>query len=408
MRQSMIGKALGCVIACAVTYGAHGALAQQQASAQDSPLRTLVTRFHNMPKCQKAGISFGTIAGTASSWDSVGEVNKTGEQPHAIREDDVFEIGSITKTFTALLYALAQERSTPVVGAGSPAQPYMPAGFTLPNRAPNGRTVAIKLDDLARHASGLRSNLPTQNGALTVGLMLRETVTYPLKFAPGSHFFYSNLGFAILGLAMEKLFNAPIETLLRDQVAVPLGMRSTVVAGTDFSGVLVGYNADDGMPARRGKDTWPAFNGAGALLSTPKDMQVYLQFHMGLIADNPANSQLNLARRIMLRAFRLPNFPRGRKHTVVGLAWQRLALPCGRQYFWKDGKVPGFRSYIAFTKEGRSLQQAGVVILTNQDGCQVEHLGRCVLENILGTRPQDRYCANPGVAAEAEPGESAE
>jgi CubicO group peptidase (beta-lactamase class C family) len=392
MRKSMVGRVLASALACAVTFGA---LASGRASAQDSSLKSLVTRFNAATGCQKAGISFGTITGTTSAWDTVGQVHKNGEAPREIRDDDVFEIGSITKTFTATLYALALNQQK--VAAGDPGQQYMPSGLVLPNRVKRGnRTVTITLDDLARHASGLPRGVPSQNGSLPVEVMARETSSLELNSRPGARYLYSNLGFAILALAMQNVFHAPIETLLPDMVAVPLGMRSTVVAGSDWTGVLVGYASDDGTTARRGNATWPGFDGAGAILSTPKDMQIFLQYNMGLLANN----RLNALRSRFLRTITLPVFGHPYRQMNMGLAWESDKLPNGREYFSKDGSVPGFRSYIAFTAPGSP--QAGVVILTNEQGCKVIKLGRCVLETILGISRQDGYCANPQGAAEEE------
>jgi D-alanyl-D-alanine-carboxypeptidase/D-alanyl-D-alanine-endopeptidase len=352
------------------------------ARADDAKIRALADRFQALPHCEAGGLSIGVVDKAQGSLLSVGAVHRPGGESRAIREDDEFEVGSITKTFTATLYALALSEGK--VAADAPAQNYMPDGVTLPVYRSGGKTVPITLDSLARHASGLPRSLEGSPDGLSREQMTDQLRSVSLSFAPGGGFLYSNLGFAVLALAMERVYGGKIEDLLPQKIAAPLGMNNTGFG----TGALEGYRPN-GEPAPQTNPTWPAFDGAAALRSTPADMQRYLLFNMGLARSeqlSPLLPALQKTIRLQARGGEGGGRPRD-----IGLAWQSASLPDGRRVIWKDGNVPGFRSYIGFTATG---PQIGVVVMASQNGCRTMKLGRCLLEALSGT-VRDNYCANP-------------
>ena len=355
--------------------------------ADEAAIKALANRFQALPHCESGGVSIGVVDKGASALLSVGSVHTPGGDPRAIRADDEFEIGSITKTFTATLYALALSEGK--VAADAPAQNYMPEGVNLPVYQREGKAIAITLDSLARHASGLPRGLEGSPDGLSREDRIGQLRSTRLLFAPGGGFLYSNLGFAVLALAMERVYDGRIEDLLPRMVAAPLGMNDTGFGG----GVLEGYRPN-GAPAPETNPTWPAFDGAAALRSTPADMQRFLLYNMGLTRSerlSPLLPTLQKTAHLQARGGEGGGRPRD-----IGLAWQNADLPDGRRVTWKDGNVPGFRSYIGFTADA---PQTGVVVMASQNGCRTMKLGRCVLESLGGTTP-DAYCANPEAGGE--------
>jgi serine-type D-Ala-D-Ala carboxypeptidase/endopeptidase len=365
--------------------------------ADEKTIAELANRFRGLPHCDLGGISVGVIDGGNSSLASAGMVHSKYGAPREIRDDDEFEIGSITKTFTATLYALALNEGK--VTPEEPAQGLMAEGVALPvYRSALGKTVSITLDSLARHASGLPRALEGSPAGLSREQMVDELRSQQLLFPPGNGFLYSNLGFAVLSLAMERVYGDKIETLLPKMVAAPLGMNKTGVELSAFpaESVLQGYRPN-GAAAPEQNPTWPAFDGASGLRSTPSDMLMFLRYNMKLSSAGSLTSLLpTLQKTEHLQGYGEDN---GRPRDI-GLAWQNATLPDGRHLIWKDGNVPGFRSFIGFTNTD---PKTGVVVLSTQNGCKVLKLGRCIIESVDKTR-EDNYCANPDEGGAGEAG----
>lgn len=118
--------------------------------AQEAPtpaaemLPSLINRVDESKK--SVGILVGVLTPEGRSFASYGGVSKGGARPNA---ETMFEIGSITKVFTALLLAEMVERGE--VAIDDPVAKYLPDTVNVPSR--NGR--AITLADLTTHTSGL-------------------------------------------------------------------------------------------------------------------------------------------------------------------------------------------------------------------------------------------------------------
>ncbi len=201
--------------------------------------------------------------------------------PRPLTGATVFEIGSLTKVFTALLFADMVQRGE--VRMKDPLAKYLPSGTTVPER--NGEV--ITLVDLATHTSGL----PFQPPAMTVGdtavsahfsdeQVYKFLSTFKLESDIGAKWNYSNMGFGLLGIALARRAGSDYESLIRSRITGPLGMKSTGIAVSPEmqSHLGVGHNATlDRAP------DWamPVFAGAGSLRSSADDMLTFLAAFMG-------------------------------------------------------------------------------------------------------------------------------
>lgn len=151
-----------------------------------------------------------------------------------VNENTIFEIGSITKLFTALL--LADMANHGEVRLDEPVAELLPAGTRVPSR--NGKTISLR--DLASHYSGL-PRIPTNLGRedhpddpyarYTADALYEFLATHELIRTPGDSFEYSNLGVGLLGHALVLRANAvDYESLIRSRILDPLRMNDTVVA----------------------------------------------------------------------------------------------------------------------------------------------------------------------------------
>jgi D-alanyl-D-alanine carboxypeptidase len=185
----------------------------------------------------------------------------------AVNERHLFQIGSITKSFVALV--LLQMRDEGKVDLQTPVLDYLPA---LPMEERFG---PITIHHLLTHSSGLPDNL---------GVFLGDADARLVQgFKPGEHFHYCNTGFAILGLLAEKLDARPWRECVQARILTPLEMTETVgVISTASRGrAAVGYQAfwDDQVYPRQGRLS-PAPNlvmddTAGCIASTPGNMARY-------------------------------------------------------------------------------------------------------------------------------------
>jgi serine-type D-Ala-D-Ala carboxypeptidase/endopeptidase len=302
------------------------------------------------PSC--IGLAIGVVQGDARAERFYGDTGNRG-RPNA---DTEFEIGSITKTFTATL--LADEDQAGRIRLDDPLARYAPPGIRVPGF--DGRQILMV--ELADHTSGLPRVVPRFTPPLTADVMWRFVNNYRLSRPPGEQFLYSNLGFALLARAIARRESASEDQLYARIVTGPLGMRDTAImlSPAQHARLAQGYRPN-GEPAPENAPTWPAFDGAGALRSTLNDMMRYLAFELG---------RTDVAPRTLLPVLQQPRHAAG-PYGSVGLGWQMRERPDGAKTIFKDGATPGYSTFMIFTPATAS----GAVILSNHRGCPVQRMG---------------------------------
>ncbi|HVJ55942.1 MAG TPA: serine hydrolase [Aliidongia sp.] len=281
----------------------------------------------------------------------------------AADSDTVFEIGSVTKTFTATL--LADAVRTGEVHLDEPVAALLP-GFRIPER--NGK--AITLLDIATQYSGLPwmpSNFepadPLNPYADYDAARLEAFLAgYELPRDPGTSYEYSNLAVGMLGYALAEKAKTNYRDLLAQKILHPLGMTMSGTAFTDEMKMHLAPGFDgQGKPALN----WDmdVLAGAGAIRSTVADMLRYLRANMGLESTGltPAMKLAQASRR---------DFGEGGH---IGLAWMTRPDPQG-DIVWHNGMTGGYASFVGLSADGRH----GIVILTNK-AANVDELGFAAL-----------------------------
>ncbi|MEN2792167.1 serine hydrolase [Sphingomonas oligophenolica] len=286
--------------------------------------------------------------------DSAGHrvTGRVATRATAFDGNTLFEIGSMSKVFTALLLADMVERGE--VALDDPAEKYLPAGAKMPMRG--GRK--ITLEDLATHRSGLPrlpDNLsfrdPTNPYAdYREADLLDFLGHYELTRDIGSTYEYSNLGFGLLGYLLARRAGTDYETLLKRRITIPLGMNDTTVTLTPAQKARFARGHDQYM---RPTSAWdlPILVGAGGIRSTVNDLLLFLDAVMGT-----KRYSLAPAMKAML-AKRWPGVAPG---ITTGLGWVVLASPSG-EIVYHDGGTGGFRSSMAYGP----IKRRGVVVLSN-------------------------------------------
>jgi CubicO group peptidase (beta-lactamase class C family) len=264
--------------------------------------------------------------------------------------DTIFEIGSITKTFTAAL--LAEMAGRGEVRLDDPVAEYL-RGVRVPERG--GRHISLL--DLATHTSGLPSlpaniqpkDVSNPYSDYSVEMLDAFLSTYSLPRDIGSQYEYSAVGMALLGRALGNRLNMSWEGALAERILKPLGMRSTAATLTpEQLGRLAPGHDETGKPV----PNWdiPALPAMGALHSSANDMAKYLIANM--VPDaSPLGPALatNHAPRVVMD-----------EETRVGLAWQ-TGHASNRTMVWHGGGTGGYRALIAF----EPAKGLGVVVLSN-------------------------------------------
>ena len=191
----------------------------------------------------QSGRSTGIVAGVVLPDGTTRVAGSGDDNGRPLDGDSVFEIGSITKTFTATLLAVMVQNDE--VNLDDPVASLLPAGTSVPSR--DGRQ--ITLEDLATHTSGLPRNPANLDpddpdnpyADYTVTQLYDFLGSYELTTDPGSHFEYSNVGAALLGHALALRAGMPFEDLVRTRILEPLDMTSTGIT----------LDAGDGAAIRR-------------------------------------------------------------------------------------------------------------------------------------------------------------
>lgn len=285
--------------------------------------------------------------------------------------DTLFEIGSNTKPMTGLI--LADRVIKGRLRLDDPVSRFFP-NATLPSSAGS----PLQLVHLATHTGGLADfpdNLvgapPNPAAGYTRALLFEYLSRATLRTRPGAAIAYSNLGFGLLGVALQDTAGAAsYDALFAEVLGDPLGMKDTRVNVPASSAARLARGSRQGrlvVPSQI--DTLEA---SGALRSTGADMLAFLAANLAppaTLADAVALSQT-------------VQFDLGGRRMALGFS---VETRNGRTYFSKSGGTPGFTSHVRFT----TTPAAGVVILTNTGQSDAaERLADAVLEAVVARAVQ--------------------
>jgi serine-type D-Ala-D-Ala carboxypeptidase/endopeptidase len=248
-------------------------------SPSDADIRQILATRIDKEK-QGVGIVVGVIDTKGRRVVSYGSLEKGDKRP--LDGETLFEIGSITKVFTALLLTDMAQRGE--VKLDDPIAKYVPSSAKIPQR--DGKQ--ITLVDLATHTSGLPrmpGNFTPKDPAnpyidYTEDQLYAFLSSYELTRDVGVKFVYSNLGFGLLGQGLARRNGTDYETLVETRICEPLGMKSTRITLTpEMEQRFAAGHSSDLVTVSR----WdlPSLAGAGALRSSTNDMLKFLAAAMG-------------------------------------------------------------------------------------------------------------------------------
>lgn len=305
-------------------------------------------------------IVIGIITADGPSYFSFGERSVGGAKAN---EHSIYEIGSITKTFTATL--LADNIVRGEMSADDPVQKYLPDV-----KVPVYEDQVITLGHLADHTSSLPrmpgnfnpSNPANPYADYTVKQLNDFINGYTLTRPIGSAYEYSNLAVGLLGNIVATKSGMPYAELLAKKITGPLHMTETKIT---FDANMKKNLA---KPYAGGTEVsnWdiPAMVGAGGIRSSVHDMLIYVGANMHLMHSELA------------QAMDLAHQPRHNKagEASIGLNWFITPTNNG-SIISHGGATGGYRAFAGFTSDNKM----GVVVLTNSDQ-DVEDIGMHLLD----------------------------
>jgi CubicO group peptidase (beta-lactamase class C family) len=231
-----------------------------------------------MKRHQVPGLAFGILADGREFTAGFGVTNV--RHPLPVDDRTTFQIGSITKTFTATL-------ATRLVEAGkldldAPIRRYLPR-FRMSDPEV---TEHVTMRHLLTHMGGWEGDFfeDTGNGDDALTTYVERMAELPQLTPLGSVWAYSNSGFSLAGRVIEVLNGTTYEAALKQQVFEPLGMKRSFIFPAEVMThrFAVGHAAADGR--QRVLRPWPISRGsypAGGIASTVTDMMRYARFHLG-------------------------------------------------------------------------------------------------------------------------------
>ena len=332
----------------------------------------------------------------------------------APNDQTIYELGSITKPFTRLLFA-SQEK----VKLEDKLSLYLPKGVS----SPLIKDEEIKIKHLLNH-TGIIYSIPCVNGldewskVKCFGVDLngdenyyknvkkkdlydflnyfsKLTIKYPDNYSvPGSYWAYSNVGTSFLSLSLEHAHGKTYEAMLSEKVLKPLGMKNT------FFSVPEGFDLAKTYQKKSAKDQWNLFevwssnamNGMGVLKSSLEDMEKFLQVNLEPQEAKIENA-IKTSHGIMKNLSAEYNKSRCKKNKECDTgekkffyAWESFKLE-EKSYLFHAGRTSSSEAMMLFNKE----DHFGVVVLLNSKLGKIDHelqhlgndLSLCIM-NLLG------------------------
>jgi len=186
-----------------------------------------------------------------------------------VTTDTVFEIGSMTKAFTAMAIMLLVEDGK--LGLEDPAGKYLP---TLPDA-----WKAVTIRQLLSHTSGIPDfeevmGYGAYRNVWQADKVIATVARMPMDFKPGTRWKYSNTGYFLLTLIIEKLGGEPYVSFVKKRILDPVGMTRTRDSEPTqiIPGRAAGYEFARGQLENRDPLQPTIGSGAGMLVSTANDL----------------------------------------------------------------------------------------------------------------------------------------
>ncbi|MCF6403067.1 beta-lactamase family protein [Chitinophaga filiformis] len=331
-------------------------------TSTDSIVQTALSKF--MQDSARVMVSVGIYKNGKTFIYNYGKKDK-GDK------NTIYEIGSISKTFTGTL--LAQAVAEKKVQLEDDVRKYLGPGYE--HLEYEGHPIQLK--HLLYHVSGLPFLLPDKGDVFqypedsvpniitrmqenySKQAFLKDLQQVKLDTIPGFKFKYSNAATQLLGFILEQIYGMSYEQLVKKYITGPLNMAHTTAIFPDRKqGLTRGHNGKGNiMPYNP-----PLMAAAGGLYSSVDDMLKYIGYQVN--ESNPVVALTHQPQWGDIKSF------------AFGLNWHMVVSPNGFRKIWQSGGTFGYSSYCMFYPE----LGTGIVMLSNEsDRTAQEGLGLAVI-----------------------------
>jgi serine-type D-Ala-D-Ala carboxypeptidase/endopeptidase len=356
-----IGQIFRLVFAIGLVMAARPAFGQLPS---DNPVRTALDKAVDkavnefFAKDQHVGLSIGIYIHGKTVFYDYGTTSKS--KVRVPDQTNIYEIASITKTFTGALASGAVVDGK--MRLDDDFRDYL--GTPYPNLEKNGKFISLR--SLAAHRAGLPKNVPDTDelfknpnfDTLPFQLIelerpyddaayLRALHEVRLRSEPGNEFVYSNFGIKLIGFGLQQVYHESLEKLLKAKILGPLGMKQTdLVVSPQNAWLLVQGYSPSGKPM-----PYHLLNSgaAGGLYSSARDMVRYIGWQLD--ESDPVIKQSHSA-----------IFGSG-ESIQDGLVWY-MTREGGERKLWESGGAFGMSSHLVLYPESK----IGIVLLANDGG----------------------------------------
>ena len=280
--------------------------------------------------------------------------------------DKLFEIGSITKTFTAsLIMKFVEEQK---IDLSDPIQNYLPVQMAQDSF--EGHTITVR--DLLTHTSGLSEGPPgftlpylkaqvfspkNPNRNFKARHYYRYLKKFELDYIPGREWDYNNAGYGLLGEFIKEMDHSLWEEAVEEYILVPIKIEKTFfeINQSNKADFITGITA-------KGKKSKPwemqLINPAGAIKSTVEDILLYAAAQ--LESPSSAVDFLQAAQATLDYQIRMPE-DKLWKGNAMGTGWWHNLEDIQNTFIWHGGGTGGYTAFVGFSHE----KDKAVVILSN-------------------------------------------
>lgn len=313
---------------------------------------------HNLP-----GLSAGVVHDRELIW-SRGYGWADVEKKIPANADTIYEIGSITKLFNAVM--LMQLRDAGKLCLDDPVEKYLPE-FRMKSRfgdqrPPTFRQVVSHVAGLPREY-GFDTSHPGELRQFPAAVVLAGISEKEFQYPAYTGFHYSNLGIYIIGQALQRIAGEPYTEYMREHVFAPLGMANT---GWEYTDSMKPHRAVGYLPAKGDgpREVAPLFVpgdfgvSAGGIQSSVTDMAKFLSLQFG---DGPAGGAQVLGG-TTLREMRSSVVPAQNWKWGTGIGWE-VELIGGHNGICHSGATQGYSGKVRAVPD----LKLGFVLLMNQD-----------------------------------------
>ncbi len=299
------------------------------------------------------GLSLSVRVGDVITVFDYGYANLEHQIP--VTKDSIFEIGSISKTITAV--GILQLRERGLIDLDDTIEPFF-------RDFPRAGEITVR--DLLQHSSGIHELTDIEEFSNNMRRdwspqeLIEITSEFELDFAPGTSAQYSNINFILLGLIIEELTGIPYDEYIADNILGPLGMGNSMLGSrkTLVYGRASGYRLSEGVLENAEYESLVSPFASGAMISTSEDLvKLTRVFTPDLLLSKQSIDEM-ISQTVLRNGELWPND----KSMTYGLGLDML-------YFFdrfvpgKTGGISGFNSYFLYLPD----RDLAVAVTANLD-----------------------------------------